>query len=228
MDVGKSPDKMPIGEPEPVAREKPPVAPPKEAPKFDPDATIHEQPLDPEFAEELERARQELRRENSEKITPEALPSQAPLPNRYVVKPPTVLEKIGDFASRASEQTKQASIMFWQVGGIHPWIVDGGLHWVVEPWAKISDDPNQWEPVGTDTEFYHREYKILKERGVKTIGEKELRAIGEKHQQEIGIPTLRPLPPAELQYLDHNRIKAAKSEGLRIRVDFDHQLESYS
>ena len=57
-------------------------------------------------------------------------------------------------------------------------------------------------------------FQKLKDQGIKIIGKADL--------PNGDIPDLRPLGLTGLQYLDHNRIKAALDLGLEIRVEFSH------
>jgi len=214
----------------------------QKTPAFDPNETFHEEPLEPKFAAELEEAMRKLRNEAHTQVltgpetgttsqdSEEGLGyvlsklTSAPRPpsdktldindQTPAKKPRTVLQKIGHLISETKDQAQLTSIMIAQLGGIHPARVDGGWHWVAGKYANIAYDPRQWEPAGIDNHFYHKKFKPLKDKGVKIIGRADL-PNGE-------IPHLRPLGLTGLQYLDHNRIKAALDLGLEIRVEFDH------
>lgn len=225
----EQPANSPAVEPNPIAAgETPPANSKNESPAFDPYETIPETPMDPEFARELEDARSKLRTESSgnpEENLQDVLaqlasePYQPPNENPITDEQPTqtsrtVLQKIGHVLSETKDQAQLTSIMIAQLGGIHPARVDGGWHWVAGKWAKIEYDSKQWESAGADTDYYHRMFQKLKDQGIKIIGKADL--------PNGDIPDLRPLGLTGLQYLDHNRIKAALDLGLEIRVEFSH------
>lgn len=71
--------------------------------------------------------------------------------------------KIKDTASELAWKAKEAYTVVAQFGGIHPWRHKGEWVWVVEPWARMHDDPRQ-HGYSNESEFYDNRYANHKGR----------------------------------------------------------------
>lgn len=135
--------------------------------------------------------------------------------------PPRILEPISTSKQNPLEKAKSAliktldntqllSIMVFQLGGIHPWRVNGRWAWVVEPWADIKSDSRQSQDFHPEN-IYESYFLELKKRGVGIIDK--------KHFPNGRLPSLRFSGLGGLQYLDHHRIYGAKMAGMRIVIN---------
>jgi len=104
--------------------------------------------------------------------------------------------------------TRLASIMAFQLGGVRPQKVNGEWSWVVKPWARISDNPNQY--YASESDYYLDRFIAERNLGTKVI---DMEKIGGK------TPSIRPVGFWGLQYLDHRRIKSAQAAGIPIKVN---------
>lgn len=115
------------------------------------------------------------------------------------------------FVKGLGETVKNAPLIISQLGAIHPWLIAGKIGWVAEPWARIGEDPHQ--PIQGDN-IYLDKFQTMKDQGVKNLDSTNL-PNGE-------IPAIRKYNGGlSLQYLNHNRIKAAQALGMRIQVNLD-------
>jgi hypothetical protein len=107
--------------------------------------------------------------------------------------------------------------MVIQLGALHPAKVNGEWKIVLEPWAKIENDPRQPECCnyyGSDNKFY-AEFAKLKEQGVRVID------LGEE------TPSVRWFGLGRLQHLDHHRIRAARDLRMGIVVSLS-SIETFN
>lgn len=148
---------------------------------------------------QLERIKQEL--DNIEIQTPPPIPSVSSEKKAISQKNTSLTRKI-------LNNSRLLTISAFQLGGLHPQRIDGKWEWVIEPWARVSDDPRQ-----RSTENFDKYIDIAldeKERGAKVLDYEKLG--GEN-------PDVWPSGLWGLQLVDHRRIKAAQAAGVAIEVN---------
>lgn len=171
--------------------------------------SVTEKSPQPHSAEEEDQLEVVRRRLQQHQVREEVgLSHTAPEPK--AISKPNLLEKAKSTLIKALDNTQLLSIMVFQLGGIHPWRVNGRWAWVVEPWADIKSDSRQPQDFHPEN-IYESYFLELKKRGVGIIDK--------KHLPNGRLPSLRFSGLSGLQYLDHHRIYGAKMAGMRIAVN---------
>ncbi len=150
---------------------------------------------------DIERVRSAIRKEGSNTPTPQTSENRA-----TEQQPKNWREKIKSSLANAAWGTKIAATSVLQLGGLHPWRSNGEWVWVLEPWARWSDDPKQ------------RLYSSSNDQYFKSFQSHKGRVLNLKSQGYEN-PAITPDGIGGIQLLDHTRIHEARNAGKGIVVN---------
>jgi hypothetical protein len=120
-----------------------------------------------------------------------------PMPSK---EPKTFTQKLKNTASNIAWNTRLGFTMLAQLGGLHPWRSEGKWVWVLEPWARVHDDPRQ-KGYTDESDFYRDRFNASKTRLL------NLPSMGLK------TPSITMDGFGGIQLLDHRRILEAQRAG---------------
>lgn len=133
--------------------------------------------------------------------------------------PPTWGESVATFLANTAYAFRMGVATIRSLGGVHPAKVNGEWTMVVEPWARIANDPKQEEgqnKYGADNRYYHR-FKKMKDEGATLVDTEAL---------ELGLPTIRVSAAGKLTFINHHRIRGAQDAGIAITVGIARDYDS--
>ena len=148
----------------------------------------------------------QVRRQLSAHTKPEAISLAPKTETKQTKENPR--KRVKDALGKASWNTRLATTMLIQLGGLHPSRSNGSWVWVLEPWARWNDDPRQ-RPFSSSSDKY---FESFKEHPGRVLNLK---------QQGYDNPTVTLDGFGGIQLLDHTRIHEARNAGKGIVVNVD-------
>ena len=148
----------------------------------------------------------QVRKQLSAHIPPEAI-SIVPRKNTIPTKE-SPAKRVKDVLGKAAWNTRLATTMLFQLGGLHPARSNGSWVWVLEPWARWSDDSKQ-RLYSSSSDKYFQSFRAHRGKIL------NLKAQG------FDNPTVTPDGIGGIQLLDHTRIHEARNAGKGIVVNVD-------